>query len=131
MTEVGMAKKFMTPSELERLWDLYAAGDTAATIARKLGRPHATVTDRIRLCGGIRPVIPQRPARALSAAEREEISRGLAAGTSLRAIAARLGRPASTVSREVSRNGGRKRYRAGVAERAAVVRRRRPKASKL
>jgi len=131
MTEVDVAKNFMTADELAQLWDLYAAGDTAATIARKLCRPNATVNDRIRVAGGIRPVIPQRPPRALSAAEREEISRGLAAGQSLRCIAARLGRAASTVSREVTRNGGRRRYRAGVAEQEAMARRRRPKPSKL
>jgi len=70
MTEVDVAKNFMTADELAQLWDLYAAGDTAATIARKLCRPNATVNDRIRVAGGIRPVIPQRPPRALSAAER-------------------------------------------------------------
>ncbi len=63
----------------------------------------------------------------MRAAEREEISRGLAAGKSLRAIAARLGRPASTVCREANRNGGRRNYRAQKAEERASKRARRPK----
>jgi len=69
-----------------------------------------------------------RTARAaLGPDEREEISRGLSAGDSIRAIAARIGRPPSTVSREVSRNGGRQRYRATDADKAAWTRARRPK----
>ena len=126
-----MPKNPMSPDELALLWDLYESGQTAAVIARRMNRPFASVNERILTAGGIRPVIPQRPPRALSAAEREEISRGLAAGTSLRCIARGLGRPPSTISREVARNGGRRRYRAERAERSAMMRRRRPKASKL
>ncbi len=121
----------MATAEIEQLWDCYAAGETAAVIARKLGRPYVTVNDRIREAGGVRPLIPRAPERALTLIEREEISRGLAAGVSLRCIAASLGRPASTVSREVARNGGAQRYRAMTADAAAVRRRRRPKPSKL
>lgn len=64
---------------------------------------------------------------ALTPAEREEISRGLATGESLRAIAAWLGRSASTVCREVNRNGGRGRYRAAKAEEQTLKRSRRPR----
>jgi IS30 family transposase len=67
----------------------------------------------------------------LSLAEREEISRGLAGGESLRAIARRLGRAPTTVSREVASHGGARRYRACVADRSAVRSMRRPKAAKL
>jgi IS30 family transposase len=67
----------------------------------------------------------------LSGAEREEISRGLRAGESLRQISVRLGRTASTVSREVAANGGRRRYRAWLAETSAVRRARRPRVAKL
>ena len=74
---------------------------------------------------------PVRSALRLSLAEREEISRGLAGGESLRAIARRLGRASSTVAREVAANGGRRRYRALPADRAALRRMRRPKPSKL
>jgi IS30 family transposase len=67
----------------------------------------------------------------LSLQEREEISRGLAAEDSLRAIAARIGRSPSTVSREVARNGRRQSYRAGSADLAALGRGKRPKPAKL
>jgi len=131
MTEVGMGTNLMSSGELEQLWDLYGAGETAAAIARKLGRPAGTVNDRIRDAGGIRPVIARAAAIHLTTGEREEISRGLAAGESLRCIARRLGRAPSTVSREVSRHGGARRYRAGAADCAAMHNRRRPKPSRL
>ncbi len=121
----------MTVAQVTELWDRYAAGDTAAVIARKLCRPYQTVNDRIREAGGVRPTIPKRSDKQLSLADREEISRGLAAGESLRRIAGRLGRAPSTVSREVERNGGAGRYRAGPADHRAMLGRRRPKSSKL
>jgi IS30 family transposase len=73
----------------------------------------------------------RRSARTLQSAEREEISRGLAAGESLRQIARQLGRPPSTISREVARHGGRKRYRAALADRRAWARSCRPKQCRL
>ncbi len=76
--------------------------------------------------GGVRPPTRTRSARCLSATEREEISRGLAAGEPLRAIARRLGRAPSTVSREVARNGGLARYRARDADGRAWRRATRP-----
>jgi len=82
-------------------------------------------------CGGIRPESRRRARGRLGIAEREEISRGLAAGRSIRAIAAALGRAPSTVSREVNANGGRRRYRAARADRQAWVRAARPTACKL
>jgi IS30 family transposase len=81
----------------------------------------------IELTGGFSPPERRRRRCALTPAEREEISRGLASGESLRVIAARLGRPASTVCREVNRNGGRRNYRAQKAEEKAWQRTRRPK----
>jgi predicted ATPase/DNA-binding CsgD family transcriptional regulator len=81
--------------------------------------------------GGIPPILRQRRANQLTLAEREEISRGIAAGLSERAIARRIDRPSSTVSREIARNGGRDAYRALVADAAAFERARRPKPSKL
>ena len=71
------------------------------------------------------------PGTRLSIEEREELSRGLVTGESLRSIAARLGRPTSTLSREVARNGGRRRYRAARAHRSAHARARRPKKHRL
>ena len=81
--------------------------------------------------GGVRPVPRRRSRLALTLSEREGISRGIVAGQSIRSIAASMGRSASTVSREISRNGGRGRYRASQAEQAAWVRAHRPKVCKL
>ena len=106
-------------------------GQGATPTARQLGLSTGTVRAYLLRCGGIRPEPRCRSARRLSVEEREEISRGLAAGMSLRAIADRLGRAASTVSREVAANGGRSRYRANRADQVAWSRATRPKACKL
>ncbi len=121
----------LTDDEVREFWDRYAAGETAAVLARRFNKSTAATNERIRRSGGIRPTIPCRAARHLTLEEREEISRGLAAGLSFREIARRLGRDPSTVSREVDNNGGRANYRAAEADKAAVKRRRRPKTCKL
>lgn len=100
-------------------------------IARAFGRHPVTVAEFIRDAGGIRPPRTQPSRMRLSLHEREEISRDVAAGESLRAIATRLGRAPSTVSREVARNGGRRGYRALRADRATKERARRAKPCKL
>ena len=114
--------------EIERLAEL---GVPSRLIGSQIGRHHRTVWGHISRLR--RPPVrePVRSPLRLSLAEREEISRGLVAGESLRVIAGRLGRSASTISREVAANGGRRRYRACSADRAAVSRMRRPKRSKL
>ena len=120
-------------SEAERVevWDRWQAGETTRSIGRRVGRSGASVRAFVESTGGVRPAPRRRSARHLSFREREEISRGVAAGESLRAVAARLGRAASTVSRELARNGGSGRYRAHRADRKAWQRARRPKPSKL
>jgi IS30 family transposase len=95
------------------------------------GRSQASVERVWAACGGFAPRAPRRREASLCFGEREEISRGLAAGASLRAIAAELGRAPSTVSREVKANGGRDVYRAELAERRAVEQARRPQETKL
>jgi transposase, IS30 family len=114
--------------EIERL---AALGLPSRLIGAQLGRHHRTVWGHISRLR--RPPVREavRSSLRLSLAEREEISRGLVAGESLRVIAGRLGRSASTISREVGANGGRKRYRACSADRAALRRMGRPKRSKL
>jgi DNA-binding CsgD family transcriptional regulator len=102
-------------SEKAELWDRFEAGESLRSISRVLGRTPSSVRTHVVAAGWRRPV----PAGdwcglRLSFREREEISRGVATGVSLRCIARRLGRSASTVSREVAGNGGRLRYRAGV-----------------
>ena len=81
--------------------------------------------------GGIRPRLRCRSPLALTLAEREEISRGVAAGRSMRSISRLLGRAASTVSREIRRNGGGDAYRATEAEERAWGRARRPRRCRL
>ncbi|CAA9459995.1 MAG: Transposase and inactivated derivatives, IS30 family [uncultured Rubrobacteraceae bacterium] len=111
----------------QELWKRWRAGESISDIARVLQKPPGSIHGMLEATGGISP--PQRRRRrcALTPAEREEISRGLATGESFRAIAARLGRSASTVCREVNRNGGCRRYRAAEAEEQALKRSRRPR----
>lgn len=121
----------MSAAGKKELWERWRAGESISDIARALKKAPGSIHGMIEATGGISP--PERRKRRceLTFAEREEISRGLAAGDSLRAIAARLGRPASTVSREVNRNGGRRNYRATKADERAWQRARRPKRCRL
>ncbi|GAB0102385.1 IS30-like element ISCfr4 family transposase [Nocardia sp. JMUB6875] len=100
-------------------------------LAREMRRNPSTVRDLLKRCGGVRPVPRRRGQLRLSPVEREQISRGLAAGQSLRGIARSLGRAPSTISREVAGNGGRLGYRAVTADQAAWARAVRPKPTKL
>ena len=120
-----------TEVEMVEVWDRWQAGDANRLIGRNLGRSAASIRAFVESWGGVRPALRRRSSRHLSLVEREEISRGVAAGDSLRMVAARLGRAPSTISRELARNGGRHRYRAHHADRAALRRGRRPKPSKL
>ena len=103
----------LSESEKAELWDRFEAGESLRSISRRLGRPPSTIRTHVVTAGFRRPLPAAEwsPVR-LSLSEREEISRGLAADESLRGIARRLGRAASTVSREVAGNGGRLKYRA-------------------
>ena len=98
---------------------------------RTLGETLPRIRRYLRESGGMPPTPRRRRVGHLSLDEREEISRGIAAGLSARAIAGGINRPSSTLSREISRNGGRDGYRALVADAAAFERARRPKSSKL
>lgn len=121
----------LTPQAIDQVWLRLRAGQAAKPTARELGLCTGTVRAYLLRCGGIRPVPRRRAAGRLRLEEREEISRGLAAGRSYRAIARALGRPASTVSREVAANGGTKRYRAARADQSAWARAARPKTCRL
>jgi IS30 family transposase len=120
-----------TAAQRKELWDRYQQGESLKAIARALGKKSSSIYNHLRPSGGIRPVPRRRSRLALTVAEREEISRGLAVGMSMGAIASKLGRVTSTVSREISRNGGRDRYRATEADQRAWVRAKRPKQCKL
>ena len=121
----------LTLEQQDAIWDRWRAGDSARMIARAVRCGPAAVRHHLALTGGIRPVPRRRANLRLSLAEREEISRGIAARESARAIAVRIGRSASSVSREIARNGGREHYRATDADAATWERSRRPKTSKL
>src|SRR3954471_16933678 len=124
-------RRGLCPNARAELWRRWRAGQTLSEIGRALEKSPASVFGVVRMHGGFSPAPRQRRAEALSLQDREEISRGLSCAESLRCIAARLGRPVSTVAREVTRNGGRVRYRAIDADAAAWQRARRPKACKL
>jgi len=128
---MGRSYVQLSPEVCDQLWSRLSGGMAAKPAARELGMSPGTVRAYLVRCGGIRPVPHRRAPCRLSLAEREEISRGLAGGASVRVIAAGLGRAPSTVSREVTRNGGRSGYRAVVADRVAWARAARPKACKL
>lgn len=122
----------LSESEKTEIWDRYEAGESLRSISRRLGRPPSTVRTHVVGLGFRRPLLAvEWSPKRLSLTEREEISRGLAAGESMRCIARRLGRAPSTVSREVAGNGGRGKYRAAVAHRASRHRALRPKPAKL
>jgi IS30 family transposase len=112
-------------------WERWKQGWTLHQIAQLFNRAHTSVQGILARTGGIRPPPRARASTALTLAEREEISRAMAEGHSIRSIASRLGRAASTVSRELSRNGGRASYRATNADSAAWTRALRPKRCKL
>jgi IS30 family transposase len=118
-------------SERQEIWRRFREGESLRQIARGLARNASSVTDVVNARGGVAPVTSRRSARALTVQDREYISRGLAIGRSLRHIAGEVGRPASTISREVQRNGGRHCYLATLAEERAWRQARRPKECRL
>jgi IS30 family transposase len=123
--------RWLSAADEDEIWSRLRAGHAVKPAARALGLSTGGVRAYLVRCGGIRPVPRRRSPVRLSLAEREEISRGLAAGRSLRVIAAGLGRAPSTISREVAARGGRDRYRAAPADQLAWSRARRPQPCKL
>jgi len=121
----------LSAQEQDEVWTRWPRGASLRLIARRLGKRGPSVRAFVLQSGGVQPHPPRRAVRCLTMAEREEISRGVAAGQPCRQIAARLGRAPSTVSRELARNGGRHRYRAQAADAAAFRRAQRPKPAKL
>ena len=113
------------------MWDRWEKGETLHSIASLFDRHHPSIARILGLTGGIRPPKRVRSSLALTLSEREGISRGIATHLSIRAIAAKLRRSPSTVSREINRNGGYYSYRAAPAEQAAWDRALRPKRCKL
>jgi len=114
-------------AEKSDIWRRWKAGQSLHEIGRAYGRPHPTIRKLLLPTGGIAPAPRRRSRLALTLAEREDISRGIASDSSIREIARLLKRSASTVSREVGRHGGRPAYRAHDADRRAWVSALRPK----
>ncbi len=122
----------LSEAEKSEIWDRFEGGESQRSISRRLKRPPSTIRTHLLGWGFRRPLPgPEWSTIRLSLTEREEISRGLATGESMRCIAARLGRAPSTVCREVAAGGGRDQYRATVAHRASRHRAQRPKPAKL
>lgn len=124
-------KRSFTEEEQHQCWQLWRQGFGFSDIARELESKPGTVFGIIRLNGGFSPPQRNRNQQHLTLLEREEISRGVAQGSSIRHIAAKLNRAPSTVSRELSRHGGAKGYRATNADQLAWKNASRPKPCKL
>jgi len=124
-------RRYFTATESAEIWDRWRKGQGLKFIGRAFGRGSSSIFNHLKPSGGIQPPPRRRSRLALSMAEREEISRGLVHGHSLRQIACGLGRAPSTISREVARNGGPGPYRAEASDRQAWRRALRPKPCKL
>lgn len=105
-----------SPAQRAEVWARWKAGESTVKIGRAVGKEGGSVFALLATQGGIARPPRHRAAQALTSAEREQISRGVATAQAIRAMARELGRPASTISREVARNGGRAQYRAVHAE---------------
>ncbi len=117
----------LSPQQKKDLWFRWKQGQSLSEIGRALGKAPGSVHGVLTANGGVAPAARTRARWALTLADREEISRGLVTGLSFRAIATRLRRPPSTISREVARNHGRTRYRAASADVRAWTQTKRPK----
>jgi len=125
------ARIYFTDKQKADIWDRWQRGESMSSIGRLFERNSSSIYPLLSRTGGIRPPDRKRSRFALTLSEREEISRGLGLGASLRSIAKRLRRAPSTISREVARNGGQSLYRASASDSAAWERARRPQRCKL
>ncbi|EON14733.1 IS30 family transposase [Pandoraea sp. SD6-2] len=122
---------YYTETQKALMWERWREGDSLQHIAQLFDRNHSSIQRILAETGGIQPSARHRSRLALTLAEREEVSRSIVAGHSIRSIAARLGRAPSTISRELHRNGGPQDYRASRADQLAWTRALRPKECKL
>lgn len=125
------ARIYYTDTQKALMWDRWRKGESLQQIAQLFDRNHSSIQRILAETGGIRPPARHRSRLALTLAEREEISRAVVAGHSIRSIAVLLGRAPSTISREIKRNGGQESYRANQADQCAWDRACRPKVCKL
>jgi IS30 family transposase len=124
---IHVKRSRLSPTEKNDIWSRWKAGQSLHEIGRAYGRPHPTIRKLLLPRGGIAPALRRRSRLALVLAEREDISRGIASGSSIREMARLLRRPASTVSREIARHGDRPAYRAHDADLQAWISALRPK----
>ena len=110
---------YYTAERKAEMWDRWQRGETINSIGRAFDRGHSSIAGQFERVGGIRPPSRRQSRLALTLSEREELSRGIAVGFSLRAIARQLKRAPSTICREISRNADLKYYRASQADQAA------------
>src|SRR5271167_652996 len=120
-------RRGLSAEQKAELWNRWKAGQSLNEIGRALGKDHVVVHFVLARHGGIAPPTRRRSRRVLTLAEREDISRGIASGHTMRVIAQRLSRSCSTVSREIARHGGRSLYRASEADQLAWQSALRPK----
>ena len=117
---------YYSAEQRTEIWDRWKRGESAHEIGRLFDRPHSSIFKILMKTGGLRPPERRRSRLSLTMTEREEISRGLVAGLSIRSIAAMLRRAVSTVSREIKRNGGLRIYCAVRADKRAWTQALRP-----
>jgi IS30 family transposase len=122
---------YYTESQKALMWERWQKGESLQHIAQLFDRNHSSIQRILAETGGIRPAPRRRSRLALTLAEREEISRAVVTGHSMRSIAVQIGRAPSTISREIKRNGGQECYRASQADQSARDRGRRSKTGKL
>lgn len=122
---------YYSDAQRAQIWDRWKRGESLKSIGRLFDRGSNSIYGVLSVTGGIRPSTRKRSALALTLSEREEISRGVALGQSVRLLATHIGRSPSTISREINRNGGYDGYRATKADQAAWDRAHRPKQCKL
>ncbi len=126
-----MGRPGLSAAQKADLWQRWKHGQSLSEIGRALGKHAGSIYGVVSSNGGFIPAIRRRSRRALTLAEREEISRGMAMALSIRQIATRLGRAPSTISREITRHGGAHTYRAAEADAQAWAQARRPKPCRL
>jgi IS30 family transposase len=131
MMQMTMRRRGLSASQKQEIWARWKRGESLHELARSLAKHRGSIHFVLASSGGIEPPPRRRSRLALSLSEREEISRGLAEGRSMREIASSIQRAPSTVSREIGRHGGRERYRATQADQKAWDNARRPKLCRL
>jgi len=127
----SMGRPGLSAAQKADLWQRWKQGQSLSEIGRALGKHAGSIHGVVSSNGGFIPPVRSRSRWALTLAEREEISRGMATDSSIRQIATQLGRAPSTISREIHRHGGAHRYRASEADAQAWERMRRPKLCRL